>query len=260
MILRLLVLLFFCSFTSTALAVSYQKLPDGRAITVVDSVTAKLEQEKANETNRKVYLYDRMTGVLILDKPEAPEHKVSQLFSFPNLMELFDETGEQIATVIGIERKKDKHILPFGYLRLQYLNEKAQSSGTFLFDRKGALVAVVYAQHEKHKEQGYASPIQAALRGYKDFTMNGKVSRSNVGIIISSHSSLPEIISVRPDLPAAAAGLKKGDILIKVGKYSISSYLEAVNAFYYLIPDNEEEFTVIRNGEKKVFRMIPMSR
>lgn len=244
-------------FASVAEGVSFLEVSSGKGITVLNSSAAKELISTAKDEGMEVLTYDQMTGILIVEKTSAKNYPVAPSSPLAPMDTLHDETGKKVATVIGIERKNDNKILPFGYLRIQYYAE-APASGTFLFNSRKQLCAILYNSDKKYKNQGYATPIKAVLRGAEDFKKNGKLSGGRIGVITSTSGSIPEVLSVRPEQPAALAGVKKGDFLLQVGKQKISSYLEMREAFYYLIVGKPERFTIMRNGEKKVITITPV--
>lgn len=230
---------------------------DGKALTVANTSVAKAEIESAKENKREVYTYSLASGVLLLDHPKAQSRKCAMDYTCATGERLSCTDGSEVATVIGIERMKDGKILPFGYIKVSY-DDEALPSGTFLYNAKKELVGISYAA-EDGAGQGYVAPVEAALRGYEDYRKNGSINRSWVGIITSRERTVPEILSVRPASPAASAGLQKGDIILKVGNKKVSSYLEMVDAFYYLVAGESEVFTVLRSGEVKELELTTAS-
>ena len=94
-------------------------------------------------------------------------------------------------------------------------------------------------------------------RVQKDQEANGKVVRCWIGIVMEVKHAVPSILTVRPESPAAKAGVKKEDILLSVGNYEVRSYADAVNAFYYLVNGEETEVTVLRGTEKLTLKVVP---
>jgi len=200
-----------------------------------------------------------MAGVLIGQHQHAVQHPIGQVSQSPIGQSLYNESGDEIALIVGLERKKSHKVLPFTYLRVSYYGESVPS-GTMLFNEKGEVVAFQYVRHDQHETQAYAVPVQAVERAHQDFVTNNFISRCWVGMIVSSSGTVPEIASIRPNSPASKAGLKKGDILAKVGDYTITSYHEAVNAFYYLVAGQTETFEVFRDGELITVELVPVPK
>ncbi len=244
---------------SICMGVDYLKMPDGKSITIVNSSTAIEEKKKVREEDREIYIHDLMTGILISENPSAKEYTHAGNYELPPLTKLYDKEGNEIATVIGMESRKDSRTLPFSYYRVQYKNDDLES-GSFLFNEEKELAAIMYTADRKYKSQGYATPVKAALREYEDFTKNGKIRRCWIGIITSKSGSLPEIESVRPELPAANGGIKKGDILLSIAGKPITNFHDTVDAFFYLVDGKPEQFSFMRDGEKLDLSLEPVAR
>lgn len=235
----------FSAFLSQA--ETFLKISESESITVA---------QQGSELIKEGAVYDLLTGILI--SSEKGEEFPTSTADLPATTPLFNKEGEKVAIVIGTERKNDGKILPFGYLRVQYTGD-IHPSGTFLFNGQKELVAIIYTSNTV-KGQGYATPIEAVLRGAEDYTKNKKISLARIGIITSESDTVPEVLSVRPAEPASKAGIKKGDFLLSVGEHEFSNYLEMREAFYYLIVGKEVKVSVLRAGEKLDLMVTPVSK
>ena len=114
---------------------------------------------------------------------------------------------------------------------------------------------------------GFAIPIEDALKVAEVLEKEGKVIRPYVGIEMLDLSNpyslwqagilIPEgvnegvvVYNVVNDSPAAAAGLKKGDIIIKLGKREISGLADFRYELYKYNPKEEIEVIFVRDGEE----------
>ena len=252
-VLRIYTLL--CLMMSVALAVDYLKLESGKAITVVKSEVAA---QQLDEGKAQIEVYDTTTGIMIGVHDEAIDREVDRTSHLELQTALYNIKGQEVAMVVGVERKKDNRVLPFGYVRVTCLADI--QSGALLCNAEGQAIAFYYVDNSSQEYEGYVVPVSAAIRAHDDFQKNSSISRCWVGVIVSSEGTVPEVVSVRPDSPAAKAGLLKGDILYSVGARQTKTYLETVDAFYYLIPQEVETFTVLRKGETLSFQVTPVSR
>ena len=239
-------------------AIDFLEMEGGKSLTVLNA-KAVAELVSEGRDNDNLELYDRTTGIILGEVADAKKHEVGELSPYPICVNLYNQDKKATAVILGVECQKGDKVLPFAYLRVHKV-DAALSSGTLLYDEGGKALAFYYVDHDEEQNQGYVVPVQAVERAYADYKKNITISRAWAGLIISSSGTVPEVVSVRPDSPAAKAGIVSGDILTKVGKRSISSYLEAVNAFYYLIPNIEETFTMLRDGKEQSFSVTPISR
>ncbi len=256
--LRITTILLSCLVACNLQAVDYLKFDSGKALTVLNTEAVK-QIVAENSEGVNLELYDRSTGIILGDVEQAIAYEIGNLAPNPLCANLYSEDKKALAIVIGVERKKGDKVLPFTYLRVHKVDSDLKS-GSLLFDESGKAVAFYYTDHDEQEAQGYAVRVQAVERAHADYQKNITLSRAWAGLIVSSTGTVPEIVSVRPDSPAAKAGIKTGDILTQVGERNIYSYLEAVNAFYYLIPGVQESFAVLRGGAEERFSVTPISR
>lgn len=114
---------------------------------------------------------------------------------------------------------------------------------------------------------GFAIPIEDALEFAEILEKDGKISRPYIGISMLDLSNsyylwqagitLPEnvksgvaIYSVESNSPADKAGLKKGDIITKLGDEKTESLAEFRYELYKLSPDDKVTITYIRDGKE----------
>lgn len=115
---------------------------------------------------------------------------------------------------------------------------------------------------------GFAIPIEDALSYAETLEKEGKITRPYIGISMLDLSNsyylwqagitIPEnvesgvaIYSVESNSPAAKAGLKKGDIIIKLGDNKTESLAEFRYELYKLSPNDKVKITYIRDGKEE---------
>ena len=115
---------------------------------------------------------------------------------------------------------------------------------------------------------GFAIPIEDALEYAKSLEENGKVARPYIGISMLDLSNsyylwqagimLPKnvdsgvaVYAVESNSPAEKAGLKKGDIIIKIGDTKITSLSKFRYELYKNKPNEKIKITYIRNNKEE---------
>lgn len=118
---------------------------------------------------------------------------------------------------------------------------------------------------------GFAIPIEDAVKYAEDLLQNGEIQRPYVGLGMYDLASAKHysglkidvdddiegiyIEQVNEDSPASKAGLKKGDILTKIGEYNISSVSEFRYYLYKFKVNDEVELKIIRNKKTQTIKI-----
>ena len=115
---------------------------------------------------------------------------------------------------------------------------------------------------------GFAIPIKDALNYATTLEKNGKISRPYIGISMldltnsfylwQAGISVPEnvkagvaIYTVENNSPASKAGLKKGDIIIKIGDNKVENLAEFRYRLYKSSPNDKIKVTYVRDGKEQ---------
>jgi len=141
------------------------------------------------------------------------------------------------------------------------------NSGGPLVNLKGEIVGI----NEISMGLGGAIPGNLARRVVEQLRLHGKARRAWLGFEVQPllKETKPDrgvlVSSVLDDSPAAKAGLKSGDLLVRVGEKPVRvRHEEELPAFTGLMSDlpiaQETPFTVLRGGEEKVLRVTPTER
>lgn len=159
--------------------------------------------------------------------------------------------------VVSWENTYRDNVLPLALMRVHHPGDVVPLPGTPLFDADGALVAVCHQAAPDFGRGTYALPVEVIERVQKDLKARGRVVRCWIGIVMEVKHTVPSVMTVRPESPAATAGVKKGDILLAVGAHQVRSYADAVNAFYYLVSGEETTVEVLRGTERLTVNVVP---
>jgi len=121
----------------------------------------------------------------------------------------------------------------------------------------------IYTQSFGYQGVGFAMPSNVARDVYDQLTSGDhRVSRGSIGVEFSAQPN-PAVLrvygvkqgvpitNVRPDSPAAKAGLQGEDTIIAVNGKPVKSGDELVNIISATRPGNKINLTFIRNGQQK---------
>ena len=84
------------------------------------------------------------------------------------------------------------------------------------------------------------------------FTLGGWI-----GLGLRAESQTPQVSRVLPDSPAARAGIRANDHLMKIGSRVVNDYADASNAFFYLVPGQPVTVKLSRGQEQLEFTLTP---
>ncbi len=148
-------------------------------------------------------------------------------------------------------------VLPLALLNVSFQNE-TPPAGTPLVDSKGKIVGLIL--QSASSTEAYAIPAQAVRRVEQDMREHRQLVKGWLGIALSPGSQIPRITDVLPNSPAASAGIRENDILVKAGTYPIARYPDAVNALFYSVPGKSTPVHVIRNSRRIECEVTPIAK
>ena len=139
------------------------------------------------------------------------------------------------------------------------------NSGGPLVNLRGEVIGInssIYTRTGGYMGVSFAIPISMALKVAEDIIYEGKVTRGYLGIGIDNVSeNLAEAMGlqntagclvreVMKNGPAAKAGLKEGDIILKVAGNGVQDAADLRNMVADLRPGEKYEFEVLRDGKR----------
>jgi len=148
-------------------------------------------------------------------------------------------------------------VLPVALLRIHHPLPDAPLPGTPLTNARGEVIALCHEEASGSGNGTYALPVEAVQRIEFDLKNFGRVSPCWIGVTVNAASPVLALEMVRPDSPGAVAGLKRGDILLSVGRRRVSNYAEARNAFYYLMAGRTTNLTLLRGTRRLDLKVVP---
>ncbi|MGI4849603.1 MAG: DegQ family serine endoprotease [Janthinobacterium lividum] len=142
------------------------------------------------------------------------------------------------------------------------------NSGGPLFNLRGEVIGInsqIYSQTGGYQGLSFAIPINVATRIKDELVQNGKVSRGRIGVSVQEITqALSEsfglkdlrgalVSEVEKDGPAARAGLKSGDVIVKLDGQAVASSSDLPSLVASIKPGSAARIEVLRNGESRSF-------
>src|SRR5438270_6907451 len=123
------------------------------------------------------------------------------------------------------------------HLRVNLPTQRGEA-GAPLLNMKGEVVGIVVSSLENNSAC-YAVPIEAAEKIRSDFVRFGEARHGWIGGNISEapepvEGSRAEMTQVMEDTPAARAGIKRGDILLQVGRKKVAQPEDVLDASFFI--------------------------
>ena len=249
--------------------------PDGLILTnahVVkgaSEVTVKLTDRR--EFIAKVIGADPQTDVAVL-KIEATSLPVVSLGSAKNVrvgewvVAIGSPYGFENTVTSGIVSAKSRSLPDGTYVPFIQTDVAVNpgNSGGPLFNLKGEVVGInsqIYSRSGGYQGLSFAIPIDTALYVKDQLVAHGKVTRGRLGVAIQEvNQGLANsfgmkkaggalVASVEDDSPAAKAGLKPGDVVLKLDGTEIGSSIELASRIAMMKPGSAAKLDVWRDGK-----------
>ncbi|HUP65746.1 MAG TPA: Do family serine endopeptidase [Thermoanaerobaculia bacterium] len=137
------------------------------------------------------------------------------------------------------------------------------NSGGPLLNLRGEVIGINTAIYATGQNIGFAVPVNIAKKIYPQLKERGRVVRGYLGINIDEIDQgyqeafgLPNadgvlVQSVSPDSPAAAAGLRRGDVVIRVDDVVVKRSRDLIDYVSDQPPGTRVRVEVIRNGDRR---------
>lgn len=162
------------------------------------------------------------------------------------------EPSPSLGMVTGHESSFSQRVFPVTYLRVNIPAHPGEG-GSPVVDLNGRLVGMMVASLPE-VGSSYLLPAKALTSVRDDLLFSGKVTYGWIGVDLSENSSRQGgryvvVDSVPEGTPAAEAGLKAGDRLMRVGDTPVRRLDDVRNASFYQRVGNYVEVQVKRDDE-----------
>lgn len=136
--------------------------------------------------------------------------------------------------------------------------------GAPLLNMKGEVIGIVISSLDGGASC-FAVPVEAAEKIQRDYVRFGMLRPGWLGMTVVAseepdHGSTATVQKIEDDSPAEKGGLRKGDVLSKIGNREIKAPEDVLNAFFYLTAGDPVPITVYRGNQELTLQVQPGER
>lgn len=240
---------------------------------VEDASKVTIVLNDRRELDATVVGSDERTDVALLkvqgtSYPELRTGNVNQLRVGEPVLAIGSPFGFDYSASAGIVSAKMRNMM--GETSVPFIQTDVAlnpgNSGGPLFNQRGEVVGVnsrIFSGTGGYMGLSFSIPIDVAMDVADQLKRNGKVTRSYLGVSLqdidrnlaeSYKLSKPEgslITQVAPNSPAARAGLRAGDVILKYNGTPISRTSELLNYLNRSVPNQSIQLEVLRDDKRR---------
>ncbi|ESK56578.1 Do family serine endopeptidase [Acinetobacter tjernbergiae] len=248
---------------------------DGYLVTnhhvIADASRISITLNDRRELDATLVGSDERTDVAVLkvngtNFPELKVGNVSQLKVGEPILAIGSPFGFDYSASAGIVSAKSRNMS--GETSVPFIQTDAAlnpgNSGGPLFNQRGEVVGVnsrIFSGTGGYMGLSFSIPIDVAMDVVQQLKTNGKVTRSYLGVMLQDIDrnlaeayKLPKpegslINQVTPKSPAEKAGLKSGDVILKINGSSISRTSDLLNVLNRVAPSQTVQLEVLRDDK-----------
>lgn len=146
--------------------------------------------------------------------------------------------------------------LPLFRLRMSTPSDECPP-GTPLINREGFLIALLTETEVHPEREFYAIPAVRVHKIVEDVKRYGRSGTAWMGFMVHEDSSIPEVLEVRKDSPAEAAGMRPGDIILAINKRDVDSFHDLIEVIHTLPVGEEAKIRLLRGLDTQSIVVVP---
>lgn len=234
-------------------------LGDGKDITVTQG---------GRKLPAKVLVTDPRTGIAILkvdaNTPFIPLANSDEVDVSMPVMAIGYPMGKAASPSFGLVAGMDTEFLG-RYFRITHIrtNVPVQRGlgGAPVLNMDGKAIGIVLAGVDGNSGC-YIVPSNAAEKIHLDYARFGELRPGKIGASVEpvdpqNLAAGTTLVDIEKDSPAAKAGLKNGDIIVRVGAIEVHSPEDIFDASFYLTAGDPTTIAVVRDGRTLEMKIRP---
>jgi serine protease Do len=160
-------------------------------------------------------------------------------------------SAPSVGFVTGLDIKCGTRVFPVSYVRASCALRPGQGGGP-MFNVRGEVVGIIVAVPSD--DQCFALPIGAVQKICADLAQHGQPQSAYVGLSVTERQTTNDagwqviIQEVASNSPAAIAGFREADVLLRICTNEIRRSADVLNKMFYLRCRETVKMTVLRDG------------
>jgi serine protease Do len=134
-----------------------------------------------------------------------------------------------------------------------------------VLNSKGQVVGLLVLAVQEGKES-YILPANSVSRVVADIRTDGRARHGWVGVSVVEGQPLQDgprpivVTNLSSETPAAGSGIEPGDVVLKIGKRSVQSPRDVLDASFFSAVGEKLPVVVVRNGKTRTFQITVAER
>ena len=217
------------------------------AVTFPDGLERPARVMGADPVTDLALLRVEATGLPYLPVGEPVGHRVGQL-----VVAIGNPYGFDATVSAGVLSAVDRTLpgrRPLRHLLQHTAPLNPGNSGGPLVDAEGRVLGVNVAILAVAQGIGFAVPAQTLSWVVPRLLRHGQIQRAFLGISALTHGGGARVVGVEARSPAAAAGIRRGDVLVNIAGHAVSGIEDLQRRVAELTPGHTVSATVRRDGQ-----------
>jgi serine protease Do len=168
-------------------------------------------------------------------------------------------SAPSLGVVTGLDIKCGARVFPVSYIRASCALRPGQGGGP-MFNARGEVVGIIVAVPSD--DQCFALPISAVQKVCADVAHYGEPQRGYVGLSVTERQPTTNsgwqvvVQEVASNSPAAIAGFRENDILLRICTNEIRRSADVLNKMFYLRCRESVRMTILRAGDTQEVSVV----
>lgn len=161
-------------------------------------------------------------------------------------------------TIVGKEYSIRGEPLSSPLLRVRVADaEEFCHPGTPLVCGEGKLFGILTEVISETSGEAHAIPASCLTKLLTEFERYQRSGKVRVGLVFEDRAKTPQVVEVRPQSPAASAGMKPGDVILSVAGHDVPDLDDLTQVMHLLTAGNPVDVRILRGLQEETVHITP---